>query len=321
MRRLSVWNTQQPTSNNVESSFPRRAMRRLSSMFSSTSQESLDNNINNSQNLASQHNMTTLMSPRRFYNRTYRREHMMKKNLQTQGLLYIASFLFVYLTSIIYRVTMQVSGKEYFALTLIARTINPLQGFFNVIIYTRTSVSRLRSTSKMSWFRAFYTVLKSDSTQNPSDSRGSSNPVSIELIRRHSSKTNSLLRQSIRNLDIAAPFDDADSSISQTNEKRETNNINNNENEMKSDLQPQEKELESLNYGIKWKENLDEDFKNHDKEIVRNNISFLKGKVSSYNNLYIDEDVGSRDNVVESGEDDVEIINRHDLDDDVGLSV
>ena len=186
--------------------------------------------------------------------------------------------------------------------------LNTLQGFFNVIIYTRTSVSRLRSTSNMSWLRAFYTVLKSDSTQYPSDSRGSSNPVSIELIRRHSSKT------TIRNLDIAAPFDDADSSISQTNEKRETNNINNNENEMKSDPQLQEKELESLNY-------LDEDFKNHDKEIVRNNISFLKGKVSSYNNLYIDEDVGSRDNVVESGEDDVEIINRHDLDDDVGLSV
>lgn len=85
----------------------------------------------------------------------------MTYNLQIQALLYIASFLVCYLFSFIFRLYIQYTGSSPFVLVLIGRTLNPLQGFFNVIIYTRIQVSRLRSRSDISWLQAFWIVISS----------------------------------------------------------------------------------------------------------------------------------------------------------------
>lgn len=83
----------------------------------------------------------------------------MLNNLRAQALLYIAAFVFVYLCSFVYRILVQLKGSGPFFLVFIARILNPLQGFFNVLIYTRIRISRLRSTSNISWLKAFWLII------------------------------------------------------------------------------------------------------------------------------------------------------------------
>lgn len=83
----------------------------------------------------------------------------MVMNLQKQALLYIGAFLAVYLFPTIASLMKQTKGSAPFVIVLMLRLSIPLQGFFNVLIYTRIPISRLRSTSKVSWINAFWTVI------------------------------------------------------------------------------------------------------------------------------------------------------------------
>ncbi len=87
------------------------------------------------------------------------RDDKMKYHLQVQGLLYILSFLLC-IPIFIAHIYKQVTGTVPFPLLFLARTINPFQGFFNMIIYTRIPVSQLRSKFDISWIKAFSVVLR-----------------------------------------------------------------------------------------------------------------------------------------------------------------
>ena len=114
------------------------------------------------------------------------RDDKMKYNLQVQALLYILAFTIVYLFSFINRIFVQVTGSVPYYLLFIARTINPLQGFFNMIIYTRIHVSELRSKSNLPWIRAIWTVLRCKENQFGSTQNNTANGRSNRQYRRSS---------------------------------------------------------------------------------------------------------------------------------------
>ncbi len=83
----------------------------------------------------------------------------MKRNLQIQASLYTCGFICTYIFAYVYRMTYIKKGSAHFALVLCTRIFRPLQGLFNIIIYTRVRVSNLCSATGMSWFRAFFTIV------------------------------------------------------------------------------------------------------------------------------------------------------------------
>ncbi len=89
----------------------------------------------------------------------------MQRDLIVQAMLYSAAFLFVYLFSYIYRIFVQVNGEggggAPFVVVLLARIMQPLQGFLNILVYTRISVLRLYRDSEFSWFQSFWVVVSS----------------------------------------------------------------------------------------------------------------------------------------------------------------
>ncbi len=167
MNKLSTWNRASmagaPSTGHrsllqVAAESSRRFSRRMSSFISTSSRQSSGPDVTNGR------------IPLRRMNSS--RDDKMKYYLQVQGLLYILAFFFVYMFSFIARIFVQVTGGVPFALLFLARTLNPLQGFFNMLIFTRMSVSKLRSQSGLSWIKAIWVVLrcKEDQYGSPHDS-------------------------------------------------------------------------------------------------------------------------------------------------------
>mmetsp|Transcript_7810 Transcript_7810/g.8599 ORF Transcript_7810/g.8599 Transcript_7810/m.8599 type:complete len:479 (+) Transcript_7810:191-1627(+) len=84
------------------------------------------------------------------------------KEVVQQALLFIAAFLGSNLFTYINNIVFQVTGETPYWLAFIARTVNGLQGLFNVLVFTRPHIISLRRKHKSySWLKAFWTIVKS----------------------------------------------------------------------------------------------------------------------------------------------------------------
>lgn len=84
-----------------------------------------------------------------------------EKEVITQALLYMGCFLLTYILTIV-RGLMGMKGQEPpFLLIFLAQFFLPLQGFFNILVYTRPHIISLRRRNpEYSWFKAFIIVFK-----------------------------------------------------------------------------------------------------------------------------------------------------------------
>ena len=93
-----------------------------------------------------------------------------RKAITNRALAYIIGYLLTYIFSFVYRV-MEIQGlTPPFAIIFLTRPFYPMQGFFNVLIYSYPHVSNTRQRCpEYSWFRAFWEVVKSggDNDQLP----------------------------------------------------------------------------------------------------------------------------------------------------------
>mmetsp|Transcript_24572 Transcript_24572/g.25004 ORF Transcript_24572/g.25004 Transcript_24572/m.25004 type:complete len:401 (-) Transcript_24572:219-1421(-) len=78
----------------------------------------------------------------------------------SQACMFIASLLITNVFSYAYRLVEQKSGDAVFALALLAKMFQPLQGMFNIIAYTHPYVKSVRKHSDLSWSQAFCTVIR-----------------------------------------------------------------------------------------------------------------------------------------------------------------
>lgn len=93
--------------------------------------------------------------------RTAIRQSEMERNLQFQAVLYALAFIITFLFTYVNRILVSKHGSSPFIILFLPRIFRPLQGLFNIIIYTRIRVSRLRKNTRYSWMKAFYTVVRS----------------------------------------------------------------------------------------------------------------------------------------------------------------
>jgi hypothetical protein len=83
------------------------------------------------------------------------------REISIRAAAYIIGFLMTYIFSIVYRLW-QLQGGVPFFIIFFARFFYPLQGFFNVLIYTYPHVESFRRNhDQCSWLRAFIEVVKS----------------------------------------------------------------------------------------------------------------------------------------------------------------
>lgn len=101
-----------------------------------------------------------------------------QQEVKEQAIFFIAAFLCTYSLSYINRIVQQVTGKSPFWLHLMARTLSSFQGFFNILVYTRPHVAKLRRTqTDLSWFGAFWAVVKKGGDNDTPYARRNSLPV------------------------------------------------------------------------------------------------------------------------------------------------
>ena len=85
-----------------------------------------------------------------------------RKEIVNRAIAYTVCFLLTYIPTLIYRLWNTPGFGVPFAITLASRIFFPLQGLFNVIIYTYPhAVSFRRNHDDCSWFLAFWEVVKS----------------------------------------------------------------------------------------------------------------------------------------------------------------
>jgi hypothetical protein len=85
------------------------------------------------------------------------------KEISYRAIFYIIAFFVTFVWTSIHRL-MEVysSSVPPFTIILLARLFYPLQGFFNILVYTYPHVqSYCRNHTEVSYFRAFIQVLKS----------------------------------------------------------------------------------------------------------------------------------------------------------------
>ena len=107
------------------------------------------------------------------------------KEVIAQALIYIGCFFLTYIfTAIVNFAKMQ--GKPVpFALQLLARLTMPMQGVFNIIVYTRPHIVSLRRHNpQYSWFKAFIIVFKTGGDNDSVGRRSNQQPASNEDISR-----------------------------------------------------------------------------------------------------------------------------------------
>jgi len=110
-----------------------------------------------------------------------------EKEVISQALLYMGSFVLTYIFSIIARIILNQGKDVPFIILLLARFFLPLQGFFNIIVYTRPHIVSLRRNNpEYSWFKAFAIVFKAggDNDSAGQSARSNQQPASDANIRR-----------------------------------------------------------------------------------------------------------------------------------------
>jgi hypothetical protein len=85
----------------------------------------------------------------------------MQDDMEKQALYYISANLLILVFPYIFRTIEQINGSPPFVVALLARITNPLQGFLNILIYTRIAVATYRASSGHSWIRSFWIVVQS----------------------------------------------------------------------------------------------------------------------------------------------------------------
>ena len=94
------------------------------------------------------------------------------KQVVQQALLFIISFMTVFMFTYINRITEQITGSSPFWLKVLARTVLSLQGFLNTIVYTRPHVTSIRQRyPSYSWVRSFLIVVKLGGDYDSNDRR------------------------------------------------------------------------------------------------------------------------------------------------------
>jgi hypothetical protein len=84
------------------------------------------------------------------------------RDISSRAYAYIVGYLMTYSFSIIFRLWQLKTPDVPFIVIMLARILYPLQGFFNVVIYTYPHVvSCRRNHGDYSWLKAFWEVLKS----------------------------------------------------------------------------------------------------------------------------------------------------------------
>ena len=98
------------------------------------------------------------------------------EDISNRAAAYVAGYVLTFIFAAIFRIIEAYgSGSVPFAIQLLTRFFYPLQGFFNVLIYTYPHVvSYRRNRPECSWFRAFWEVVKTggDSDQAKPTRRG-----------------------------------------------------------------------------------------------------------------------------------------------------
>jgi hypothetical protein len=83
------------------------------------------------------------------------------KEVIQQAKFFIAAFLGTFALTYTNRIVEQITGSYPFWLGLVARTVLSMQGFLNILIYTRPHViTKRRRHTNYSWFKAFIEVVK-----------------------------------------------------------------------------------------------------------------------------------------------------------------
>ena len=110
-----------------------------------------------------------------------------EKEVISQALLYMGCCFLTYIFPLISRV-ISLQGKEVpFIILFLARFFLPLQGFFNIIVYTRPHIVSLRRNNpQYSWFKAFVIVFKAGGDNDSAGlaPRSNQQPASDANIRR-----------------------------------------------------------------------------------------------------------------------------------------
>jgi hypothetical protein len=98
------------------------------------------------------------------------------KELCNRAVAYIIGFVFTYTFTLIYRILgVHSNSPPPFTIIILSRFFYPLQGLFNVLVFTYPHVaSYRRNHTSHSWFQAFWEVVKSggDSDQTATTGRG-----------------------------------------------------------------------------------------------------------------------------------------------------
>ncbi len=154
-RMRNTWRTSTSNVHNDENVL-QKFMRRMSSYGTRSGTTSQNNCLVRNENQSSSTPRPSIATSSFVF-----RQSEMERHLQIQALLYILAFLLSYVFIYVRRIVYQKTGSSPFVLVLIPRILRPLQGLFNIIIYTRVQVSRLKSRSGYSWLKAFFKVVTS----------------------------------------------------------------------------------------------------------------------------------------------------------------
>ena len=102
------------------------------------------------------------------------------KDISNRATAYIAAYLATFIFTAIYRIVEAYGGGSVpFAIVFLSRFFYPLQGFFNVLVYTHPHVVFYRRTHEgHNWFQAFFHVLKSGGDSDEISSLGHSTQAS-----------------------------------------------------------------------------------------------------------------------------------------------
>lgn len=117
--------------------------------------------------------ITTSQARRTRYTGT--NESIKNRNTQVvqQACLFIFAFMATLLPTFINRLYEEANGSSPFWLRLLARTAISMQGFFNVLVYTKPSVESIRKVRPdISWICAFLIVVKSGGDHDGNRLRG-----------------------------------------------------------------------------------------------------------------------------------------------------
>ena len=137
------------------------------------------------------------------------------KEVQLQAILFIAAFLFTRLPSLVVRIYEFTSGGDLpFWSHVFAKTTLGLQGFLNILVYTRPHISTFRGRNPgNSWLKAFMIVVKQGGDSDRVHSRRRSSAIARRPSlpsKRPSESYNNNTTQQKRNHDDEIEMDDFD---------------------------------------------------------------------------------------------------------------